>query len=114
MSAKQFELDNVIVVIDRNGLCYDGTTEKIMQLGDLTAKMESFGFHTISCDGHDVAGLLQAFDRISTKKPNAIICNTVKGKGLSFAENKPEWHQKAITQEQYDIALADLMGGKVI
>lgn len=114
MSAKQFGLGNLIVLIDRNHLCYDGTTEDVMQLGDLTAKMESFGFCTINCNGHDIADLLKAFDSLSDDAPNVIICDTVKGKGLSFAENKPEWHQKAITQEQYDIALADLMGGKVI
>lgn len=114
MSAKQFGLGNLTVLIDRNHLCYDGITEDVMQLGDLTAKMESFGFHTINCNGHDIADLLRAFDSLSDETPNAIICDTVKGKGLSFAENRPEWHQKAITQEQYDIALADLMGGKVI
>ena len=114
MSANQFQLDNLVVIIDKNNLCYDGTTEEIMQLGELSKKMESFGFHSISCNGHDVGELLQAFNSISKKKPNVVICNTVKGKGLSFAENRPEWHQKAITQEQYDIALADLMGGKVI
>ena len=114
MSAKQFKLNNLIVVIDRNHLCYDGTTEEVMQLGDLTAKMKSFGFHTIDCNGHDISDLLMAFDNLSEDSPNAIICDTVKGKGLSFAENRPEWHQRAITQEQYDIALADLMGGKVI
>lgn len=114
MSAKQFALGNLTVLIDRNHLCYDGTTEEVMQLGDLNGKMESFGFNTINCNGHDVADLLIAFDRLSDNVPNAIICDTVKGKGLSFAENRPEWHQKAITQEQYDIALADLIGGKVI
>ncbi len=114
MSAKQFSLDNLIVIIDRNHLCYDGTTEDVMQLGDLTGKMESFGFNTINCNGHDVADLLRAFDSVVTGEPNAIICDTVKGKGLSFAEGRPEWHQRAITPEQYDIALADLMGGKVI
>ncbi len=114
MSAKQFALGNLTVLIDRNHLCYDGTTEEVMQLGDLTSKMEAFGFNTINCDGHDVADLLRAFDSLSNDVPNAIICDTVKGKGLSFAENRPEWHQRAITQEQYDIALSDLMGGKVI
>lgn len=114
MSAKQFALDNLVVLIDRNHLCYDGTTEEIMQLGDLAAKMKSFGFHTIDCNGHDIAGLLRAFDSLSDDSPNIIICDTVKGKGLSFAENRPEWHQKAITREQYETALADLMGGRVI
>lgn len=114
MSAKQFGLDNLVVLIDRNHLCYDGTTEDVMQLGNLSGKMKSFGFNTIDCNGHDIADLLRAFNSLSYSEPNAIICDTVKGKGLSFAENRPEWHQKAITQEQYDIALADLMGGKVI
>ncbi len=114
MSARQFKLDNFVVIIDRNHLCYDGTTEDVMQLGDLTAKFESFGFNTINCNGHDTADLLRAFDSIITGVPNALICDTVKGKGLVFAENDPKWHQKAITQEQYEIALADLMGGKVI
>lgn len=114
MSAKQFGLGNLIVLIDRNHLCYDGVTEDVMQLGDLTAKMEAFGFNTINCNGHDISDLLRAFDSLSGDIPNAIICDTVKGKGLSFAENRPEWHQKAINQEQYEIALADLMGGKVI
>lgn len=114
MSAKQFGLGNLTAIIDRNHLCYDGTTEEVMQLGDLSAKMKSFGFNTIECNGHDIADLLRAFDSLSDSEPNAVICDTVKGKGLSFAENRPEWHQKAITQEQYDIALADLMGGKVI
>ncbi len=114
MSAKQFALDNLVVLIDRNHLCYDGATEDVMQLGDLSAKMRSFGFSTMDCNGHSIADLLKAFTNLSDSSPNAIICDTVKGKGLSFAENRPEWHQKAISQEQYDIALADLMGGKVI
>lgn len=114
MSAKQFALGNLTVLIDRNHLCYDGTTEDVMQLGDLSAKMRAFGFNTVNCNGHDIADLLKAFNNLSADEPNVIICNTVKGKGISFAENRPEWHQKAITREQYDIALADLMGGKVI
>lgn len=114
MSAKQFRLGNLTAIIDRNHLCYDGTTEEIMQLGDLVAKMRSFGFNTIECNGHDIADLLKAFNSLSDDEPNAIICDTVKGKGLAFAENRPEWHQKAITKEQYDSALSDLMGGKVI
>lgn len=114
MSAKQFALDNLTVIIDRNHLCYDGTTEEVMQLGDLSAKMRAFGFNTIDCNGHDIADLLRAFDSPAEGIPTAIICDTVKGKGLSFAENRPEWHQRAITQEQYEIALADLMEGKVI
>lgn len=114
MSAGHFGLDNLTVLIDRNHLCYDGGTEDVMQLGDLSAKMRAFGFNTVDCNGHDIADLLRSFDSLSDDAPNAVICDTVKGKGLFFAENRPEWHQKAISQEQYEIALADLMGGKVI
>lgn len=114
MSASQFSLGNLIAIIDRNHLCYDGVTEDVMGLGNLSAKMQSFGFHTVCCDGHNITDLLEAFASIADDMPTAIICDTVKGKGLSFAENKPEWHQKAITQEQYDLAMADLLGGKVI
>ena len=114
MSAKQFKLDNLIPIIDKNKLCYDGMTEDIMQLGDLVAKMIAFGFNPIICNGHDLEDLLRAFSELKEGCPNIIICNTVKGKGLSFAENKPEWHQKAISKEQYDIALKDLMEGKVL
>lgn len=114
MAANHFELDNLVVIIDRNHLCYDGTTEDVMKLGDLKAKFESFGFDVCNCNGHDISDLLRAFSNISGKNPNAIICDTVKGKGLSFAEGRPEWHQRAITEEQYNIAISDLMGGKVI
>ena len=114
MSASHFSLDNLTAIIDRNHLCYDGPTEEVMRLGDLPLKMRSFGFNTIVCDGHNITDLLHAFGKLSDDMPNVIICNTVKGKGLSFAENKHEWHQKAISQEQYNYALADLMEGKVI
>lgn len=114
MSASHFSLSNLTAVIDRNHLCYDGPTEEVMQLGDLDAKLRAFGFHTVCCDGHDTASLLRAFGSLSDEKPGAVICDTVKGKGLSFAENRPEWHQRAITREQYDMAMGDLLGGKVI
>ena len=114
MSAAHFRLDNLVAVIDRNRLCYDGTTEEIMGLGDLALKLRSFGFNVIECNGHNIPDLLGAFESVKIGTPNAIICDTVKGKGLSFAENRAEWHQKAITKEQYDIALADLLEGKVI
>ncbi len=114
MSASQFGLGNLTVIIDRNHFCYDGNTEDVMGLGDLEGKLRSFGFNTITCDGHSIADLLRAFGESSENRPNALICNTIKGKGLSFAENRPEWHQKAITQEQYEIAMADLAGESAI
>lgn len=114
MSASHYSLDNLVVIIDRNRLCYDGTTEQIMGLGDLSAKLRAFGWNVVTCDGHDIPDLLRAFGDMILGAPNALICETVKGKGLSFAENNPEWHQKAINQAQYDAAMADLLGGKVL
>lgn len=112
MSGAQYKLGNLTALIDRNHLCYDGTTESVMAIDDLAAKMEAFNWNTISCNGHDIADLLKAFEKIRDDMPNIIIADTIKGKGLSFAEGRPEWHQKAITQEQYDLALADLMEEK--
>lgn len=113
MSAAHLKLDNLVAIIDRNHLCYDGTTESVMGIGDVEAKMKSFGWNVISCDGHNVADLLRAFSKIKKGAPNAIIADTVKGKGLSFAENRPEWHQHAISEEQYKQALAELMEEEV-
>ena len=114
MSAAHCKLGNLVAIIDRNHLCYDGGTEDVMGINDLSKKMEAFNFNVISCNGHDIRGLLNAFGKLSDDMPNVIICDTVKGKGLSFAENNPEWHQKAITQAQYEEALSDLMEGRVI
>lgn len=112
MSGAQYKLGNLTAIIDRNHLCYDGTTESVMAIDDLAAKMKAFNWNTISCKGHDIKDLLRAFSEIRDDEPNIIIADTVKGKGLSFAEARPEWHQKAITQEQYDMALEDLMEDK--
>jgi len=114
MAASHYSLDNLVAVIDRNRLCYDGTTEDIMSLGRLSDKLAAFGWNTIVCDGHSIADLLRAFAEIQTGLPNVLICETVKGKGLPFAENRPEWHQKAITREQYDAAMTELMEGRVL
>ena len=111
MSAAQYKLGNLTAIIDRNHLCYDGTTEAVMAIDDIFAKMKAFNWQTIGCNGHDIADLLRAFSEIDENRPSIIIADTVKGKGLSFAEGRPEWHQKAITKEQYDLVLADLNKG---
>jgi len=108
MSAAHFRLSNFTVIIDRNHLCYDGTTDEVMSLGDLNAKFEAFGFNTVSCNGHDIDDLLRAFADKADDRPNAIIADTVKGHSISFAENRPEWHQKAMTDEQYEQAVKEI------
>lgn len=113
MSASQYKLDNITAIIDRNHLCYDGDTEKVMGIEDLGKKMESFNWNPIFCDGHDVKSLLEAFASRKKGNPNIIIADTVKGKGVSFIENQREWHHNVLTEEQYDIAKKEVLGGHI-
>lgn len=110
MSLNQYKLDNVVTIIDRNHLSYDGDTEDVMALGDLELKFRSFGLNPISCDGHNINELLEAFNQIKIGEPNVIIADTVKGKGVSFIENNHEWHHKALTNEQYELARQEILG----
>jgi len=107
MSASHFHLDNLTVIIDNNKLQYDGDPVKIMNMGSLKTKLEAFGFNTLEVDGHDVSQLFDAFKNKALDKPHAIIANTVKGKGVSFMENKKEWHHSVLSQDQYDQAMSE-------
>lgn len=113
MSAAQFQLDNLVVIIDRNKLQYDGRTEDIMNLGDLKEKFVSFGFRGYEEDGHDVIVLADCFDKIRNErnqKPAVLIADTIKGKGISFMEDKKEWHHSVLNEENYKKAMAELGG----
>ncbi len=111
MAAAHYKLDDLTVFIDKNGLQIDGTTDEVMSLGDLKAKMEAFGFATDVIDGHDFDQILTALDKFTEGKPHCIIANTIKGKGVSFMENAVGWHGKAPNAEQLEQARKDL-GGK--
>ncbi|MEA4964667.1 MAG: transketolase [Oscillospiraceae bacterium] len=113
MSAVKFRADNLCAVLDWNGVQLDGTTAEIMPMGDVKAKFEAFGWHTIECCGHDVAQLNDAFDQAKTVKgkPTIILAHTVKGKGVSFMEGKNAWHGKAVDDESFARAMQEL-GGK--
>ena len=111
MSAPHFKLNNLTAIIDRNHLSYDGNTEDIMCLECLSEKMKAFNWHVVECDGHNTADLLRAFSDKAPDRPNIIIADTIKGKGVSFMENKPEWHHSRITKEQYEVAKAELERG---
>ena len=100
-----------MAIIDRNHLSYDGDTEKVMGLESLENKMKSFNWHVSMCNGHDVEELLRAFADECEGKPHVIIADTVKGKGVSFIENKREWHHHRLTQDEYDIARQEIIGG---
>jgi transketolase len=107
MSAAHFKLDNLIVIIDHNKLQYDGDVSTVMNMGSLKEKLDVFGFISTEVDGHNVEQLYNAFMIKSPEKPQAIIANTVKGKGVSFMENKKEWHHSVLTQEQYELAMSE-------
>ena len=116
MSAAHFQLDHLIVIVDKNGLQYDGETSAVMDLQNLSAKFCSFGFDTYETDGHDVIALCDAFEDALRKKngrPKAIVAKTVKGKGVSFMENRAEWHHGILSQKNYELAIAELTGGDV-
>ena len=110
MFASHYKLDNLCVIIDWNGLQIDGTVEEVMNPTPHDKKLEAFGFHVISIDGHDFDAIEKAFAESKTVKgkPTAIIAKTVKGKGVSFMENNVSWHGSAPNDEQYEAALAEL------
>jgi transketolase len=110
LAASHFGLDNLVVIIDKNKLQYDGTTDDVMCLGNLGGKLKAFNWHVVEIDGHDVASMLEIFSVDHTGKPYAIIANTVKGKGVSFMENVREWHHSTLSQSQYDVAIAEVTG----
>ena len=114
MSASKYKVDNLCAILDWNGVQLDGTSDEIMPLGDVKAKFESFGFHCIECDGHNVEALYNAFEEAKTVKgkPTMVLAHTVKGKGVSFMEGKNAWHGKAIGDEEFAKAMEELGGAK--
>ncbi|BCJ94158.1 transketolase, N-terminal subunit [Anaerocolumna cellulosilytica] len=111
MSASQFQLDNITVIIDRNGYQQTGNTKDVMDVGDIALKLKSFGWETTEIDGHNVEQILSALKKKPIPNtPRAIIAKTVKGKGFSFSENNITWHDAVLTKEHYNIALEELNG----
>jgi transketolase len=110
MTAQHYHLDNLIVIVDRNRIQQGDFTEKTIRMDPLAAKWEAFGFVVKEVDGHDHTALLETFSAVPlvTGKPTCIIANTVKGKGVSFAENKPAWHHGVPTREQLSLAAEEL------
>lgn len=110
MAGAHYKLDNLVGIIDRNGLQITGSTEDVMSLEPLGEKWRAFGWHVIELDGHDYAALLQAFEAVpeAPGKPTLVIANTVKGKGVSFAENVAGWHHRVPNDEELERALAEL------
>ena len=112
MAAPNLKLDNLVVLIDRNGIQQEGRTEDIMPLEPLADKWRAFGWHVLEIDGHDVREVLEALAaaRAVKGRPVCILARTVKGKGVSFMENVIKYHGAATTDEELSRALAELEG----
>jgi transketolase len=110
MFAGARKLDNLVVIVDNNGLQIDGKIEDVCSPYPIDKKFEAFNFHVINVDAHDFDALKAAFDEAKATKgqPTAIIAHSVKGKGVSFMENNVGWHGKAPNDEEYATAMADL------
>ena len=110
MSAAHYRLDNLLAIIDYNRLQLDGPVDEIMSIDPIVEKWKAFRWHVIEIDGHNIRQILDALDLAERirGKPTAIIAHTIKGKGVSFMEGKVEFHGKALTEEQLELALKEL------
>ena len=110
MLASHRKLDNLVVIVDNNGLQIDGAIDEVCSPYPIDKKFEAFNFHVINVDGHDFDALDAAFKEARETKgqPTAIIAKTTKGKNVSFMENQASWHGSAPNAEQYAVAMADL------
>ena len=108
MSMSNYKLNNIIIIVDCNGLQLDGKTDDVMNSGSLEDKFTAFGFDVDVIDGHNLEALYYAFTSEAGDKPRAIIAKTVKGKGLSFCEGQYTWHHNVLTKELYQQALEEL------
>ena len=109
-SGSQFHLGNIIGVIDRNEMQFDGPTEEVMAIEPLADKWESFGWQVRSCDGNSIPDLVRTFDAlpIDSGRPQLVIAKTVKGKGLSFMENSRVWHLGHLSGADAEAAIREL------
>jgi transketolase len=109
--ANQFEVGNLVAIIDRNRLQSFGDTEETISLEPFKSKWESFGWNVSEVDGHDHEAMKEIISNIRksvSSKPNVIIANTIKGKGISFMENQVVWHYRPPSDEQLAAALLEL------
>ena len=110
MTANKYKLDNLCVIVDNNNLQIDGTIEEVMSSYPIDEKFKSFGFNVLNIDGNNIEEIINAFEsaKKTKDKPTCIIAKTIKGKGVSFMENKAEWHGKAPNEEEYIQAMREL------
>ena len=113
MSAAHYKLDNLTIFVDNNNLQIDGSVDEVMSPYPIDEKFKAFGFNVINIDGHNFDEIRSAVAKAKETKgmPTAIIAKTIKGKGVSFMENKVEWHGSAPKKEQAEQAIKELTGG---
>ena len=109
-TASKYNLDNLIVIVDRNDLQITGKTEDVNHIEPIDKKFKSFGFETISTNGNNISDLLYVFQHVPVKenKPTVIIAKTTKGSGVSFIENQINWHHKVPSKDEYESAISEL------
>lgn len=107
MAAAHYKLDNLVFMLDHNGLQIDGSNDEVMSLGDIVKKFDAFGFACFTVDGHDIDAIVKALKAPVEGKPKFICCETVKGKGVSFMENQFGWHGSPMNKEQFEKALSE-------
>ena len=109
MAGPHYKLDNLVAIVDKNNLQQTGANSEIMSVGDLVSKWKSFGWQVFEIDGHNVPEIYETFLSVKNQNgPVAIVANTVKGKGFSFAENNNAWHHAPLSSSQYEAALEEL------
>lgn len=110
MAAAHYKLENLVAIVDRNRLEIDGSTESVMGLEPLREKWKSFGWQVKEIDGHNIEEIVEALKAVPILKgkPSVIIAHTIKGKGVSFMENKIEWHYRPLSKEEAEQALQEL------
>ena len=115
LGAPDHHLDNLCVVLDYNGIQLDDFVKKVLDLEPVVEKWKAFGWAVLEIDGHDIAQIDKAFDQAEAIKgrPTCIVAHTVKGKGVSFMENDPEWHGKAPKPAEAVTAIREVLGGTV-
>lgn len=108
-------LNNLTIIVDKNNIQAFGFTKEVMNMENLSERWNVFGWNTAECDGHNFYSIEKAFDKLNkekNEKPKCIVCNTIKGKGVSFMENTVDWHYLTMNDEQYKIACEEVKNCK--
>ncbi len=111
MAAAHFKVDNLVAIVDNNGLQIDGWNRDVMNLAPFPQKWQAFGWNVIEIDGNNLTEVINAYNQAKSVKgrPTVVVAHTIKGKGVSFMENKADFHGTAPTPAEVEIALKELV-----